>query len=518
MVTSMKTALVSLSLLSVIGFVPVGCSYGTENDAANELCSQMGWVYDEDPATGERVIIGNRYEFMPVGVDPATYSNPTATLRPATGTFEGETREDFVVGEGQLIADDDDLLDDYAPWVEATKLARELLAEDSASVALYAQMDPDKAEGDYTEEETKAVEFIESVVAQLAPMCSRLNDADATGVPPRPGDNLDDPNWPSFTACKDRFDASGDGIVATFPLDREQAQEQDLELAQCPRVDQGQNTRALNVWGPLTTSEPAFESFPEDVRDGFTYSGITVPLESSLWKRTNDRSQWEGIAFWARVADAEEAVPIGPTPGTQEPYSGREIPKDARAQDGVSSLGIIIQTIDTAAVLNERGEMDFMNPIGVCLDGETSEDTFCFDTQEEFDAFPGKLVEGSDPPRKYAYQDSSGFEPDPNVPHRVGKPQTPEVPYCIDYSPVDTPPGEEVPFRDQCWDGFRTMVEIGPQWRFYFLPFSEMRQAGWGRVAKDFRLDQLRSVNILTSAYQPVNVMVDEVAFYRLIK
>lgn len=522
MATPMKTALVSLSLVSLLGVLPLGCSYGTESDAANELCTQMGWVYGDDPVTGEKVIIGNRFEFMPVGVDPLTYNNPTAVPKPATGTFEVNAAGQTFVGPGMLIADDDDLLDDYRVWQQAVALAQGRFNPENSTdaavahghLAVYESMDPAKAEGEYTAEEDAAVQFVESVVAELLPYCSRINESRVTGVAPRPGDDLNNVYWPTFTACKDKYDAHGDGIVGAVDLLREGHTKNDAEMAACPGVV-GPNQKALNVWGPLTTQEPEFEAWPEAVRDGFTYSGLTVPLESSEYKRTMDRGSWEGIAFWARVASADEAIGIGPNPAGLPPYAGDELPKDARAQDGVASVGIMVQTMDTAAVLNVRGEMDFMSSISVCPEGKTSADTFCFDTQAEFDAFPGMLVENSVPPAKWAHEDQSGFNADPSVPDGPGKPQTPEVPYCIDYSPVDTAPGSEVPFRDQCWDGFRTMVEVGPKWRFYFLPFSEMRQAGWGRVADRFRIDQVRSVNVLTSAYQPINIMIDEITFYR---
>src|SRR5690606_11956373 len=125
----------------------------------------------------------------------------------------------------------------------------------------------------------------------------------------------------------------------------------------------------------------------------------------------------------------------------------------------------------------------------------------CFKDQATFDAFPGLATENG--LQKYVYRDANGY------------PQTPELPFCIDYSPIDAEAGSETPYRDQCWDGFRSMLDITTDWKFYFLPFDEMRQAGWGRVAKEFRTDQIRSVNFLTSAFQPANVMVDEVAFYR---
>jgi hypothetical protein len=515
-----------LALFGAVGFLPLACDvHEPELDTVQQFCAQMGWTYNDDG-----VPTGNLYEFRPLGMDPEAFGSghPDAgfvnlgTVNPPAGSFETGTddagnRIDFYVKPGSLIVDDDDLTDDIPVYLEALALAQELLSENPSAVKTYREMDPTKPETEYTDAENDAVVFVANVVAQLLPLCPRLSEADATGVPTRPGDDLTDGTFPSFTACKDKYDASGDGIVGTFSLLRPEASPQDEMLASCLTTTARRNRQALNLWGPLTTRPSEIDGLVSDVVDGFTFSGLTVPLETSAYQRTMDRSEWEGVSFWARQATAEEAIPIGPTPGGLQPYSGRSIPEGARPQDGRSQVGIIVQTFDTAAVLNLRGEMDFMMSVGVCSGNNTPETMVCFATQEEFDAFPGKVsleVDGV-PTRKYAYASEGDFNPDPEVPWGPGTPTTPEHPYCVDYSPVDVIVGQEPGYRDHCWDGFRTMIEVTSEWKYYFLPFSEMRQAGWGRVAKSFRLDQIRSVNLLTSAFQQINVMVDEMAFYR---
>jgi hypothetical protein len=107
----------------------------------------------------------------------------------------------------------------------------------------------------------------------------------------------------------------------------------------------------------------------------------------------------------------------GATPLGLEPLSGRVVPESAHPQKGVSQLGIIIQTFDTGAVLNERGEMDFMNQIGVCEAGQNRVDNFCFGTEAEFDAFPGLVVDvpEGEPAKKYAYMDEHGNPTTPDI-------------------------------------------------------------------------------------------------------
>lgn len=481
----MKIAVCSVSILFALGLASGACSvHEPDLGVVKSICPRMGL---------------GMYDFQPVG------QSPTGTP-PPTGSFEVDDSGELYVSAGALIVDDDDLTDDYSNFVQARALAVDLFSEIEDEVAIYESMDPGKLDADFTEEEAAAVAAVEAVRGELASLCSRITEATFF---PAHGNEVSDVTFLEFTACKDRYDASGDGVIGLFDLSAT-GSAQDAALAECVTVTGADNQYALNFWGPLSTRDSEIEGLPATPRDGFTYSGITVPLLIADYQKTADFSEWEGIAFWARLASAEEAVPVD-TPMPKGPgLSEDDVPDGARPQDGVGQVGIILQTIDTAAVL-ANGMVDGMSPWGVCNDGELMRlEQFengeavippaCFKSQEALDAFPGQPTANGG---KYAYQDESG------------KPQTPELPFCIDYSPVDATVGEEAPYRDQCWDGFRSMVDVTTDWKFYFLPFDEMRQAGWGRVAKTLRMDQIRSVNILTSAFQPVNVMVDEVAFYR---
>lgn len=486
----MKFAVRSVGILFALSLGPIAACEVHEPDLAivQSMCTRIG-VGDD----------GLLYDFQPVSPPPT----PTDVRLPM-GSFEGS----FYIPAGALIVDDDDLTDDYDNYLKGRALAEERLSGLQSQVEIYENIDPLATP---TAEQTDAMAAIDAFLGDLLVYCERILEP---GFAPTPGDEISDLEFITFTACKDKYDASGDGIVATFDLAdpaRPGYRSQDGELANCITASGGDNQMALNFWGPLSTKESEIEGLVPTPRDGFTYSGITIPLFIGDYRETADISQWEGIAFWARLANANEAVPIQDTPSGRPPLAGGEIPEGARPQDGVGQLGVIIQTIDTAAVL-ANGLVDGMGLIRVCNDMELAtyaqweaatpdvEKPFCFKTQAEFDAFPGQVASDG---FKYAYMDAQR------------NPQTPEFPFCEDYSPVDAVVGQEAPYRDQCWDGFRSMLDISTDWKFYFMPFSEMRQAGWGRVAKSFRLDQVRSVNFLTSAFQPVNVMVDEVSYYR---
>lgn len=461
----MKFSLRSFGFLSLTSLLPLGCDTHTADlPTSQNMCTEMG--------------LGT-YEFQLMTV--ASFMNDS-------GSFEAKETT-------SLLVDDDDQTDDYPDYLRVIELADELLAEDPQAVQTYAAITD---EVELSAEEQAAIDFVEGVFTELATICRRLEPGVGDFMP-APGEDVSVGVYPYFSACKDKFNESGDGVIGIVDLDREGGAPQDAALSNCVTLDGADNQRAVNLWGPLTTMPSDFDGLPAEVVDGFTYSGLTVAVYESAWKQVADLSEWEGVAFWARLANKEEAVAI---PGDGEPLAGADIPPDARPQDGVGQIGVSIQTMDTISVQDGKGAITEINPYGVCT-GAEMDGVLCFEDQAAFDAFPGMVVPGSDGQQKYAFStDTDELD-------------TPEVPFCQDYVPTEVVVGQETPYRDQCWDGFRSLRDVTPEWRFYFFPFSEMRQAGWGRVGKSFRTDRIKSVSILTSAFQPINIMFDEVAFYR---
>jgi hypothetical protein len=468
----MKTLHVTLSALPLLGAFGLACSTPSTDLPLDDPCAAVGL---------------DQVEYQPLG-------------QGNMGSFE----DGMIVSEGALIIDDDDLTDDYPVWKQGVALHEELVAAYPAEVALFDGLvaKAEQAGGSYpaefyTAEEQAAVDQVTELGLDVQAVCPYY-------ALPVPGEDEFSP--PTFVNCKDKWNRSGDGVIGLVSL-AETGRVGDAELSACGTVLGAPNARALNFWGPLSVDEATVEGAPNVPKDGFSYSGITVPLVIAPYKQTIDISAWDGIAFWARTARADEAVPIQDTPGDrgQPPLGGRPIPVGARPMDGVGQLGITIQTLDTAALDNGDGA----HAIRVCAEGDVSSATSpCFASQAEMDAFDTELVT----------TDASGEPVEPfkwGVVDQYGEKVPAPLPFCQDYSPVDAVVGEETPFRDQCWDGFRRMLEVTQDWKFYFIPFEQMRQAGWGRVGTSFRLEQVRSINLLTSAFQSVNVMVDEVALYR---
>jgi len=457
---SMKLFARSFGPLAILAASPLACTTPTTDLPLDDMCVQMGLA---------------TYEFRPVGVLPMGSFNVDPTSRAVLDT-DPET----------MLIDDDDLTDDYSIYQEGRAIYQRMIDADpklKAAVEKYEASDTTDPPG--TVEELK--ELVDAITL-VCPYYSIFNVLPENGVSPY------------FTSCKDRYNESGDGILATWKLADDQASAQDKAVAACGTVTGTKNESAINFWGPVTQNE--LEDGVWDNIDGFNFSGITVPLSISPYTTSLDVSEWEGVAFWARQASAAEAVPYGDPSVIGAPNASRKnIPPNPRAQDGTSQIGIMIQTNETSAV-DPGGRIAFTLTTACTIDG--AETAPCFADQAAFDAFNAPLVDdGTGQMVKYGLKDAHGAPAD--VPQ----------PFCIDYSPVDAKPGEEAPYRNQCWDGFRYMREVGPGWQFFFLPFAEMRQAGWGTYATEFRTSQLRSLSIVTSAFNAINVVVDEVAYYR---
>ena len=78
--------------------------------------------------------------------------------------------------------------------------------------------------------------------------------------------------------------------------------------------------------------------------------------------------------------------------------------------------------------------------------------------------------------------------------------------------PVDPPPPSRF---ERCGDGFTDTVQLTEDWAYYTIPFNEMRQGGYGKVA-EVGLD-LTSAYSITLGWGPGNVdfFLDNVSFYR---
>ena len=102
--------------------------------------------------------------------------------------------------------------------------------------------------------------------------------------------------------------------------------------------------------------------------------------------------------------------------------------------------------------------------------------------------------------------------PDPDFEGKECRPYTftsgESAEYC--FNADEPPPSRE----ERCVDGFTSSLQLTDQWKFYTVPFSEMRQGGYGKRAPEF---DLKSVYSVTLGWGPgsVDFYIDNVSLYR---
>lgn len=81
--------------------------------------------------------------------------------------------------------------------------------------------------------------------------------------------------------------------------------------------------------------------------------------------------------------------------------------------------------------------------------------------------------------------------------------------YCFD--PSDPPPPDS---DERCGDGWAHQVDLSLDWKFYKVPFSELRQQGFGKVAPKMDLKTMSNI-AFTFTFGWVDAYIDNVTFYR---
>ncbi len=82
--------------------------------------------------------------------------------------------------------------------------------------------------------------------------------------------------------------------------------------------------------------------------------------------------------------------------------------------------------------------------------------------------------------------------------------------WCFDPA-TDPPPA---PTTEQCGDHWMTTVDLGTEWRFYTVPFTNLRQQGWAK--RSYELD-LTAVSVVRFTWDAgfIDYWIDSVSFYR---
>jgi hypothetical protein len=80
--------------------------------------------------------------------------------------------------------------------------------------------------------------------------------------------------------------------------------------------------------------------------------------------------------------------------------------------------------------------------------------------------------------------------------------------YCV--VPGTEPPGR----NDRCGDGWAAGVHLTNEWKFYTVPFSELRQGGYGKAGPKFDTNTVFSITLGWGAGW-TDMFIDNVTFYR---
>jgi hypothetical protein len=215
-----------------------------------------------------------------------------------------------------------------------------------------------------------------------------------------------------------------------------------------------------------------------------------------------DASSYEGIAFWAR-----------------------------RGPEGQDRLIVTVTdnfTSDRLARQNQKYCRRAKQCYSTCLSGtpctlDTSSGVYrCFDPTQGYmpggasGAAPTSLVDLLYPRCGPSACTSPMSYLDPDFDGKMCQPY--EFPadewyiageFC--FNPGDPPPPDR---DDRCLDGWATTVQLTTDWQYYTVPFSQMQQGGFGKVAPYFNLKAVDTV-ALGFVVGWADAYVDNVSFYR---
>jgi len=75
--------------------------------------------------------------------------------------------------------------------------------------------------------------------------------------------------------------------------------------------------------------------------------------------------------------------------------------------------------------------------------------------------------------------------------------------------------GTEVTTSDACWDGWMSETSVPTAWTLVKIPFSALKQGGWGKVGAKFMPDQLYGLTFQMPSHASFDFWIDDVAFYK---
>jgi hypothetical protein len=251
---------------------------------------------------------------------------------------------------------------------------------------------------------------------------------------------------------------------------------------------------------------PAHELCARTVEEGASVDNAGFPLGPAGGGNYNppthsfvDISQYDGISFWARRGPESEAY-IGVV--VFDKYTSDDL--NRQNQTYCRRLKECRTQCLNREPCSETGETSNAgNAIYRCYDPEKVDLTYV----------PPLLLEEVFPRCGASACTFVSTYPDPEFEGKACRPYTfqtnESAEFCWDEG--DPPPPET---SQRCGDGYGYQLNITKDWKFYKIPFSEMRQYGHGKVSPRFDLTTVSGIAVVT-AKGWMDLYLDNVSFYR---
>lgn len=281
--------------------------------------------------------------------------------------------------------------------------------------------------------------------------------------------------------------------------------------------------------GPCPPLDPRIEMV-QPVSDVLTANDPAVQLRAGFYQRTLDAREWDGISFWARRG-----------PGSDEGF--RVALGDRQLDDDVSFLEAEAYKLTNGAapgpMCGRVLECGCRNH-RPCTPDPGGLGSYCWDP-ERGDPSPSELLMNPPPgvtyiidefPYNFPYEECGDYECNLDndsftradliftTPERGGTASC--QPYTFDndftdyhcYDPNDPPNLSVAPQFERCGDVWNRPVFLTQEWQFFKVPFSELRQEGWGKEFQYLDISRLALVRF-TWAVGWIDFWLDDVRFYR---
>jgi hypothetical protein len=239
--------------------------------------------------------------------------------------------------------------------------------------------------------------------------------------------------------------------------------------------------------------------------------GEIQPLNrGNYYEMIVDLSEWEGISFWARRGPDSQA-------GFRVVIGDRQTDDDVAFLKGALGLPTSCRRYKECGCRNHKpctphpdnGNLLCWDPAvdlppRLLPPGVEYEACGVSRCDEPYEAYP------SIPDLDFNTPYKNGLDVGTNTCSYYAFDNDQAGEYC--YDTVNGPPPAEG--TERCGDGWMDPVTLGPDWAFYKVPFTELRQEGW---AKRFpRLDQAGVTMVrFTWSVGWVDYWIDDVRFYR---